>query len=147
MHSQIRLMPPWAFVGFEIPQWRNVSNTEPINIGAVPVDLASDDYAAEALVESQEYGSSLIETAYQPWVDLLDAICSLNASRRNAARLGRLIGVSTGRLDPEKAAKYLNLISSQILNTDREIAKQSLRRGFVQTVINRIFPMCGKSGL
>lgn len=117
-HSRIRLMPPWAFVGFEIPQWKNASNTEPVNIGVVPVDLSSDDYATEAMVESQEYGSSLIETAYQPWVDLLDAICSLNASRRNAARLERLIGVSTGRLDPEKAAKYLNLISSQILNTD-----------------------------
>lgn len=143
VHSQIRLMPPWAFVGFEIPQWKNASNTEPVNIGAVPVDLASDDYAVEAMVESQEYGSSLIETAYQPWLDLLDAICSLNASRRNAARLERLIGVSTGRLDPEKAAKYLNLISTQILNTDREIATQSLRRGFVQTVINRVFPMWG----
>ncbi len=142
-HSRIRLMPPWAFVGFEIPQWKNASNTEPVNIGVVPVDLSSDDYAAEAMVESQEYGSSLIETAYQPWLDLLDAICSLNASRRNAARLERLIGVSTGRLDPEKAAKYLNLISSQILNTDREIATQSLRRGFVQTVLNRIFPMWG----
>lgn len=142
-HSRIRLMPPWAFVGFEIPQWKNASNTEPVNIGVAPVDLSSDDYATEAMVESQEYGSSLIETAYQPWLDLLDAICSLNASRRNAARLERLIGVSTGRLDPEKAAKYLNLISSQILNTDREIATQSLRRGFVQTVINRIFPMWG----
>lgn len=142
-HSQIRLMPPWAFVGFEIPQWKNASNTEPVNIGVVPVDLSSDDYATEAMVESQEYGSSLIETAYQPWLDLLDAICSLNASRRNAARLERLIGVSTGRLDPEKAAKYLNLISAQILNTDREIAKQSLRRGFVQTVINRLVPMWG----
>lgn len=142
-HSRIRLMPPWAFVGFEIPQWKNASNTEPVNIGVAPVDLSSDDYATEAMVESQEYGSSLIKTAYQPWLDLLDAICSLNASRRNAARLERLIGVSTGRLDPEKAAKYLNLISSQILNTDREIATQSLRRGFVQTVINRIFPMWG----
>lgn len=146
VHSQIRLMPPWSFVGFEIPQWKNASNTEPVNIGVVPVDLSSDDYAAEAMVESQEYGSSLIETAYQPWLDLLDAICSLNASRRNAARLERLIGVSTGRLDPEKAAKYLNLISSQILNTDREIAKQSLRRGFVQTVINRLVPMWGDKG-
>lgn len=143
VHSQIRLMPPWAFVGFEVPQWKNASNTEPVNIGMVPVDLSSEDYAAEAMVESQEYGSSLIETAYQPWLDLLDAICSLNASRRNAARLERLIGVSTGRLDPEKAAKYLNLISSQILNTDREIANQSLRRGFVQTVVNRLFPMWG----
>lgn len=142
-HSRIRLMPPWAFVGFEIPQWKNASNTEPVNIGVVPVDLSSDDYATEAMVESQEYGSSLIETAYQPWLDLLDAICSLNASRRNAARLERLIGVSTGRLDPEKAAKYLNLISAQILNTDRDIAKQPLRRGFVQTVINRLVPMWG----
>lgn len=144
--QQVRLLPPWAFVGFEIPHWKNASATEPVNIGAVPVDLSIDSNADESLVESQEYGASLIETAYQPWQDLLDAICSLNASRRNAARLERLVGVSTGRLDPEKAAKYLNLVSSQILNTDREVANQSMRHGFVQTVINRFFPMWGDKG-
>ena len=58
-------------MGFEIPL-ENVCNVEPISVGLVPVDLASNDYEAEALVESQEYGSSLrIETAYQPWRDLL----------------------------------------------------------------------------
>lgn len=142
----LRLMPPWSFVGFEIPHWKSVCNVEPTNVGIRPVDLYLEDYESEALVESQEYGSSLIETGYQPWLDLLDAICSLNASRRNAARLERLIGVSTGRLDPEKAAKYINLISSQILQTDKAVTTRSLRNGFVQTVINRIFPMFGEKG-
>ncbi len=133
-------------MGFEIPHWKSVSNLEPTNVGIRPVDLSLDDYEAEALVESQEYGASLIETGYQPWLDLLDAICSLNASRRNAARLERLIGVSTGRLDPEKAAKYINLISSQILQTDKAVSTRSLRNGFIQTVINRIFPIFGEKG-
>lgn len=146
IQNTLRLMPPWSFVGFEIPHWKSVSNLEPTNVGIKPVDLSLDDYEAEALVESQEYGASLIETGYQPWLDLLDAICSLNASRRNAARLERLIGVSTGRLDPEKAAKYINLISSQILQTDKAVSTRSLRNGFVQTVINRIFPLFGEKG-
>ncbi len=139
-------MPPWSFVGFEIPHWKSVSTLEPTTVGLRPVDLSQDNYADEAMVESQEYGSSLIETGYQPWLDLLDAICSLNASRRNAARLERIIGVSTGRLDPEKAAKYLNTISAQIIQTDKAITARSLRKGFVQTVINRIFPMFGEKG-
>lgn len=146
VQNALRLMPPWSFVGFEIPHWKSVSNLEPTTVGIRPVDLSQDDYANEAMVESQEYGSSLIETGYQPWLDLLDAICSLNASRRNAARLERIIGVSTGRLDPEKAAKYIRSISDEIIMTDKSVSARSLRKGFVQTVINRIFPMFGEKG-
>lgn len=144
--NHIRLMPPWAIVGFEIPHWKSVCNVEPISVGLVPVDLASDDYEAEALVESQEYGSSLIETAYQPWRDLLDAIDSLNASRKNAARLERIVGVSVGKLEPEKAAKYINLVSSGILQTGKEMNKRALKRGFFQTVINHVLPLFGEKG-
>lgn len=146
IQSHIRLLPPWAFVGFEIPHWKSVCNVEPISVGLIPVDLASNDYEAEALVESQEYGSSLIETAYQPWRDLQDAIDSLNSSRMNAARLERIVGVSVGKLDPEKAAKYINLVSGSILKTGKEMGKRSLRRGFFQTVINHVLPLFGEKG-
>ena len=67
----------------------------------------------------------------------------MNMSRKNAARLERLIGVNTGRLDPERAANYLNMMSSQLVHTEREMARQSYRRGFVQTVINRLIPIFG----
>ena len=67
----------------------------------------------------------------------------MNMSRKNAARLERLIGVNTGRLDPERAANYLNMMSSQLVHTEREMARQSYRRGFVQTVINRFIPIFG----
>ncbi len=146
IQSHIRLLPPWAFVGFEIPHWKSVCNVEPISVGLVPVDLASNDYEAEALVESQEYGSSLIETAYQPWRDLLDAIDSLNASRKNAARLERIIGVSVGKLEPEKAAKYMNIVSTSVLKNGQEMNRRSLRRGFMQIVNNVVLPLFGEKG-
>ena len=96
---------------------------EPTAYGAIPVDLSIDGYDKESIVESNSYGESLIATAYQPWLDLLNAVDSMNMSRKNAARLERLIGVNTGRLDPERAANYLNMMSSQLVHTEREMAR------------------------
>lgn len=143
---QLRLMPPWAFVEFTIPTWRGVETTEPQHIGAMPIDLSLDSYEEEALVESQEYGASLIETAYQPWLDFLDGLASLKMSRRNAARLERLIGVNTGHLDPARASKYLDMIARNILNSNQDMARQSWMKGDVQTVANHIFPTFGEKG-
>lgn len=140
---QIRLLPPWSFVEFQIPTWRNMELCEPTAYGAIPVDLSTDDYKNESIVESHSYGESLIATAYQPWLDLLDAVVSMNMSRKNAARLERIIGVNTGRLDPERAANYLNMMGAQLAHTEREMARQSYRRGFVQTVLNRFIPIFG----
>lgn len=143
---QIRLMPPWAFVGFEIPERIESDVIEPVTVGAVPVDLSLDDCNLEGLVESQDYGESLIATAYGPWLDLLDAICSLTMSRRNAARLERIIGISTGKLDPERAARYINLISEQISNASSMVERQSWLQGNVQTVCNHFIPVFGEKG-
>ena len=35
------------------------------------------------------------------------------------------------------------MMSSQLVHTEREMARQSYRRGFVQTVINRLIPIFG----
>ena len=145
-NQRLRLMPPWSFVGFEIPEWWDCEDIEPINVGGIPVDLAMEDAAIEGLVESQEYGTSLIETAYGPWMDLLDAICSLKMSRRNAARLERMVGVNTGKLDPERAAHYLDMVAERISNATEEVERQSWLRGNVQTVVNHYVPIFGEKG-
>ena len=139
----IRLMPPWNFISFKIPHWKRRQQIEPYRIDSSPIDLSSDNYLTESIVETQNYGTSMIETAYSPWFDLMEAILSLNMSRKNAARLERLIGVNTGRLDPIRASKYLNNISKTILKTNQDMAKKSLKRGFIQTVMNHIIPIFG----
>lgn len=147
VHSHhLQLLPPWTFVGFEIPEWEDYEYQEPINVSGNPVDLAVDDPAFEGLVESQEYGTSLIATAYGPWMDLLDAVCSLKMSRRNAARLERIIGVNTGRLDPRRASQYLQEIATRILNASNDVQNQSYLRGKVQTVINHLIPNFAEKG-
>lgn len=145
-NQRLRLMPPWSFVGFEIPEWWDCEDVEPINVGGIPVDLAMEDAAMEGLVESQEYGTSLIATAYGPWMDLLDAICSLKMSRRNVARLERMVGVNTGKLDPERAAHYLDMVAERISNATADVERQSWLRGNVQTVVNHYVPIFGEKG-
>lgn len=146
LNRQLQLLPPWTFVGFEIPEWYDRENIKPINVGGIPVDLSIEDSAIEGLVESQEYGTSLIATAFGPWMDLMDAVCSMNMSRRNAARLERIIGVHTGTLDPERAARYVDMISERVSNASAEIQTQSYLRGNVQTVVNQVVPVYGEKG-
>lgn len=139
----VTLMPPWSVVAVKIPYWRKDSVVEPYKVNAKIVDMGSDDFNSESMVETQNYGASLIETAYGPWFDLMEAVLSMNMSRKNAARLERLIGVNMGRLDPIRSAKYLNTITAQMKKADKEMARRSLRKGFVQTVLNHIIPIWG----
>lgn len=141
--GRMELMPPWSFVVFRIPYWKVEAMVEPVRSDAQVFDIASDDYENEGICESQNYGQSLIETAYAPWIDLQEAILSLNMSRKNAARLERLVGVNTGKMNPLQAAKYLKTISGILLQTQRKRSQQSLRRGFIQTIINHLVPIWG----
>ncbi len=143
---QIQLLPPWTIVGFEIPEWDDLEHIEPVRVNGVPVDLSIEDYQVEGLVESQEYGRSLLATAYGPWMDLQDAVLSLIMSRRNAARLERLVGVATGKLDPERAARYIDMIAERISNASNEVQTASYLNGTVQTIVNHMFPIYGDKG-
>lgn len=143
--GQISLMPPWSFVAFKIPHWQVASQVEPFRVDAKPIDIEVDDYSGESICETQDYGTSMISTGYGPWMDLQESIASMNMSRKNAARLERIIGVNTGRLDPRKASEFTRQIADQMRSTAQQAAKQSLRRGYVQTVINRILPILGDS--
>ena len=142
----IKLLPPWYFVAFDIPEFWDNEVDEPINVLGNVTDLALEDFSMEGLIESQDYGMSLLATAYGPWLDLLDALCSLRMSRRNAARLERIIGVNIGKLDPERAARYVSMIADRITASSSEIEKQSWLDGYVNTVVNHIIPQNAEKG-
>jgi hypothetical protein len=138
----LRLMAPWSFVEIKLPNWQiDHFNREPHRHNGDVFSIDRDDWQSEGYIESQDYGTSLIETAFEPWVDLQEAILSLNMSRKNAANVERLIGVQTGKLNPQKAAEYLSTIGNQMRRASQAQAQQSLRKGYVQTVWNHIIPI------
>lgn len=138
----LRLMAPWSYVEIKLPNWQlDHFNREPHRHNGDAFSIDSDDWESEGYIESQDYGTSLIETAFEPWVDLQEAILSLNMSRKNAANVERLIGVQTGKLNPQKAAEYLSTIGNQMRKASQAQAQQSLRKGYVQTVWNHIIPI------
>ena len=138
----IQLIEPWKIVPFRIPMWKPAL-MEPIRVDASLFDLSNDDYESDTIMESQNYGTSLLETAFGPWMDLHNAILSLNMSRKNASRLERMIGINTGKLSPQKAAQYLNIVAGQMKKVDKANAERSLKKGFIQTVINHLIPIFG----
>lgn len=139
--GMITLMEPWKFVEIRMPDWTTNIAREPIRHAGDTFDIANDNYMAEGFVEAQDYGCSIVKTAYEPWIDLQEAILSLNMSRKNASNIERLIGVQTGKLNPQKAAQYLNTISAQMSKTARAQAQKSIRKGYVQTIWNHIIPI------
>ena len=144
--GRVELLEPWKFVSFKIPNLKIDTHMEPIRFDQQKFDIGDDDCLNEELIESQNYGKSIIETAYDPWFDLQNAIVSLNMSRRNAARLERVVGVNTGKLSPVKAAEYLNTVSKQLKKANENHAQQAIRKGFFQTVLNHLIPIFGDRG-
>ena len=141
--GHVSLLPPWYFVPFKIPYWSIDDDIEPFRADGKEFDIASESLEDDGVVESMNYGQSLVETSFGPWLDLQEAIISLNMSRKNAARLERVVGVNTGKLAPVAAAKFLLSISDNLNNIQKKRAEQSLRRGFVQTIINHLIPIWG----
>jgi len=144
--GRVGLIDPWKFVAFKIPDMKSDCVVEPIRFDQDKFDISNDDHMAEGLVETQDYGKSLIESAFTPWFDLQNSILSINMSRRNAARLERLVGVNTGKLSPRKAAEYLNSVSAQLKKANEQHAKQAISKGFFQTVLNHLIPIFGDQG-
>jgi len=143
--GHVSLMPPWSFVPFKIPYWNVDSTIEPFRADGKEFDIANDILADDGIVESLNYGQSLIETSFGPWLDLQEAILSLNMSRKNAARMERMVGVNTGKLSPTAAAQYLVDVANNLNRVQKNRTEQSLRRGFVQTIVNHLIPIWGDS--
>jgi hypothetical protein len=146
--AQVRLAEPWSLVSMKMPLHTPDLYEEPVNYGGEKYSLYSDAYTRTPM-ETQNYGTSILESAYESWTLLRQSIRSLSASRVNAAMIDRIITAEMEGLDSGRAAEYINGIAQQFQKDRDNIVKHANKSGVIPTVINRILPSLspGKGGL
>ena len=142
----VRLIDPWLLVPIKIPHWTPDINIEPVQTSGQKYSLFDGDLQARSPIETQNYGTSFLANSHGPWLDLMESLLSLRASRRNASRIDRMIGVNMDNLDPYAASDYMNLVSGQLKADSDDQNKRQTQRGLLATVRNSIIPILGNSG-
>lgn len=139
-NGSVELASPWTLVPLKIPQWHPEPNNEPVSLSGDEYSLFDDAYH-RAPNESQDYGTSLLAGAFESWCNFHQSVRSLMASRNNASRIDRLISVSTGDLNVQQSAMYLNSIANQ-LKSDREAqSRQAEKTGILPTIFTSLIPV------
>ncbi|QUM78735.1 hypothetical protein HWV00_20910 (plasmid) [Moritella sp. 24] len=142
--SAVYLAPPWSLLELKIPFFQPNFNIEPNNYDGKLYSLF-DDVHHRTPLESQDYGTSLLEYCYEPYCDFKESLASLLASRRNASRIDRFITTQLDNLDPVAAVNYINLLSQQ-MKSDMEYTESKHRKAGTRPLINNsIIPVQGGS--
>lgn len=116
--------------------------------GSAGYSLLSDQ-ANKPLTETQNYGTSFLEYSYEPFLNLCAALAALKATRNNAAKIDRLIALTTNTLDPVNAANYTRGVSQNLKRHSEMLAQRAINANALPTVLNHLIPVMGdgKNGI
>ncbi|EAN4361312.1 hypothetical protein EG668_17500 [Salmonella enterica] len=130
------------------PYWTPQHKVIPVSYGTKGYSLLSDQ-ADKPLMETQNYGTSFLEYSYEPYLNLCASLAALKSTRNNAAKIDRLIALTTNTLDPVNAANYTRGISQALKRHSDLVAQRSINANAIPTVLNHLIPVMGdgKNGI
>lgn len=139
---------PWNLVAMKNPYWMPQHKIIPVVHGTKGYSLLSGQ-AEKPLTETQNYGTSFLEYSYEPFLNLCSALAALKATRNNAAKIDRLIALTTNTLDPVNAANYTRGVSQSLKRHSEMLAQRSINANALPTVLNHLIPVMGdgKNGI
>lgn len=133
------LLPPWAFILF-----RNSGHTQQEGGVSFESYISQMDLGSkrppEALVEAWNYGQSVLEGTFLPWLDLQESIISLNMSRRNKAKRQTLIAYPVGSQSPARAAALTQAIAQRLKQRKNLDEKMRREGGYAPTQDDFLLP-------
>lgn len=147
-NMQRTLAEPWFIVPVKNPYWTPSRNIIPLTTGTRGYSLLHNGHN-QGLMETQNYGTSFLEHSYEAFMNLCGALNALKATRYNAAKIDRLIALTTGTLDPINAANYTRGVSQSLKRNSEMLARRSAKANTMPTVLNHLIPVMGdgKNGI
>lgn len=148
-HSLRRVITePWNLVSMKNPYWTPQHKVIPVSYSTKGYSLLSDQ-ADKPLMETQNYGTSFLEYSYEPYLNLCASLAALKSTRNNAAKIDRLIALTTNTLDPVNAANYTRGVSQALKRHSDLVAQRSINANAIPTVLNHLIPVMGdgKNGI
>ncbi|HBD1698917.1 portal protein [Escherichia coli] len=148
-HSLRRVITePWNLVSMKNPYWTPQHKVIPVSYGTKGYSLLSDQ-ADKPLMETQNYGTSFLEYSYEPYLNLCASLAALKSTRNNAAKIDRLIALTTNTLDPVNAVNYTRGVSQALKRHSDLVAQRSINANAIPTVLNHLIPVMGdgKNGI
>ena len=139
---QRTLAEPWFIVPIKNPYWTPSRNLIPMTTGTRGYTLMNN-VQDQNLMETQNYGTSFLEHSYEPFMSLCGALNALKATRYNAAKIDRLIALTTGTLDPVNAANYTRSVAQSLKRNAETLARRSAQASTMPTVLNHLIPLMG----
>jgi len=146
--SEQVLSEPWLLVPMKTPFWKPDGQTMPITSSARPYSLLADE-ADKEVMETQNYGTSFLESSYEPFLNLCGALKALKAVRFNSAKVDRLIALSTDSLDVANAANYTRTVAQSLKRNNDMLERRATSNLAMPTVMNHLIPVMGngKNGI